>query len=275
MKLSFDASYTARIRRAEYLKTIYPFAAEILTFYGRICAAQLRLLRELQGVLPRESNLITAADTFRERIDVDLMLPLVKKSLEELLADSPAPLAEYIREFLRGSRERWAVSLKKYATQGGTDNAVEDSREELLARVLIDPYAEFLAADHNTASGAAAGNMCPKCEARPVVGVLRVEGDSGKRFLLCAFCGTEWEFRRIYCAYCGEAREQSLPVFVAEKFAHIRVEACDTCRHCLRTVDLTKDGNAIPVVDDLAAIPLALWAEEYGYERIRRNVLGT
>jgi hypothetical protein len=34
-------------------------------------------------------------------------------------------------------------------------------------------------------------------------------------------------------------------------------EACDTCRHCIRTVDLTKDGNAVPVVViDLAAIPL-------------------
>jgi formate dehydrogenase maturation protein FdhE len=66
-----------------------------------------------------------------------------------------------------------------------------------------------------------------------------------------------------------------LPVFVAEKFPHIRVEACDTCRHCLRAVDLTKDGNAIPTVDDLAAIPLALWAEEYGYQRIHGNLLGT
>jgi FdhE protein len=108
-----------------------------------------------------------------------------------------------------------------------------------------------------------------------VVGVLRIEGDGGKRFLLCSFCGTEWEFRRIYCAYCGESREASLPVFVAEKFPQIRVEACDTCRHCIRTVDLTKDGNAIPAVDDLAAIPLALWADEYGYQRIHGNLLGT
>jgi formate dehydrogenase maturation protein FdhE len=40
-------------------------------------------------------------------------------------------------------------------------------------------------------------------------------------------------------------------------------------------VDLTKDGHAIPLVDDLAAIPLGLWAEEYGYERIYGNLLGT
>src|SRR6266851_10348634 len=274
MTQSPDASYNARIQRAEYLKTLYPFAAEILTFYGRICAAQLRLSKELQRVLQREANLF-ASESFRERIDLDGVLPFVKATLEEILPDSPAPLAEYIKEFLRGSRERWAFTLQKYLTHGGTDEAAEDSREELLARVLIGPYAELLAAAFSVPNGLTAGNVCPNCQARPVAGVLRIEGDGGKRFLLCAFCGTQWEFRRIYCAYCGESREESLPVFVAEKFPQIRVEACDTCRHCIRTVDLTKDGNAIPLVDDLAAIPLALWADEYGYQRIHGNLLGT
>jgi len=46
--------------------------------------------------------------------------------------------------------------------------------------------------------------------------------------------------------------------------AHIRVEACDTCKCFLTTIDLTKDGHAIPLVDDLAAIPLSLWATSTG-----------
>ena len=274
MKLSPDAGYDARIQRAEYLRTIYPFAAEVLTFYGRICAAQLRLSKELLRVLPRDANLF-ATESFRERMNVGAVLPFVKTTLEALLTDLPSPLAEYTKAFLRGSRERWAISLQKYVTHGGADEAPEDSREELLAKILMDPYAELLAARLNAPPGVPAGNLCPKCGARPVAGVLRIEGDGGKRSLLCAFCSTEWEFRRIYCAYCGESREPSLPVFVAEKFPQIRVEACDTCRHCIRTVDLTKDGNAIPVVDDLAAIPLALWAEEYGYQRIHGNLLGS
>jgi formate dehydrogenase maturation protein FdhE len=274
MTLGPDATYNARIQRAEYLKTIYPFAAEILNFYGRICVAQLRLSKELQQVLPRGANLF-AQETFRERIDVDGVLPFVRSTLEELLTDSPGPLAEYIKEFLRGSRERWATSLQEYVSHGGTDEAPGDTREVLLGRVVIGPYAELLAAGQSVPTGLTAGNLCPKCEGRPVAGVLRIEGDGGKRFLLCSFCGTEWEFRRIYCAYCGESREESLPVFVAEKFPQIRVEACDTCRHCIRTVNLTKDGNAIPVVDDLASIPLALWAGEYGYQRIHDNLLGT
>ena len=268
------ANYEARIRRAKNLKELYPFAAEILTFYEGISVAQQRLAPELQRVLRSESRPIVLGN-LREQLEVDLALPFLQETLAELAPQSPAPLAAYIKDFLRGSQERWAAALQRYATNGGTDEPAEDSREELLARILIDPYAELLAAQQSAPPAGPAGNLCPHCGGRPVVGVLRVEGDGGKRFLLCAFCASEWEFRRIYCAYCGEAREESLPVFVAEKFPHIRVEACDTCRHCIRSVDLTKDGHAIPVVDDLAAIPLALWADEYGYERIHANLLGT
>jgi formate dehydrogenase accessory protein FdhE len=267
-------NYDARIRRAENLKETYPFAAEILAFYERICAIQRHLAKELERKLKR--NLRTsAAGTLREQLDVDALLPFVKDAVIELLPQSPAPLAEYLKEYSHRSQEQWALSLQRYVAEGGTDEPVADSREELAARIVVDPYAELLAAQQAAPAIGPAGNLCPHCGARPVAGVLRVEGDSGKRFLLCAFCATEWEFRRIYCAYCGEVREQSLPVFVAEKFPQIRVEACDTCRHCIRSVDLTKDGHAIPAVDDLAAIPLALWADEYGYQRIHGNLFGS
>ena len=52
---------------------------------------------------------------------------------------------------------------------------------------------------------------------------------------------------------------------MAERFPHIRVEACATL---LRTIDLTKDGHADPVADDIAAIPLALWAEEHNFSAL-------
>jgi formate dehydrogenase accessory protein FdhE len=267
-------NYEARIQRAKQLKVTYPFAAEILTFYGEICSLQQRISGEVQRKIGNGARL-PGLIALREQIDLDLVLPSLRSTLSELATHSPGPLAEYIKEYLRGSPEQWADSLRRYVTCGGTDQPVEDSREELLGHILIEPYAALLAAKQDSPATGPSANLCPHCEARPVSGVLRIEGDGGKRFLLCSFCWTEWEFRRIYCAYCGEVREQSLPVFVAEKFPQLRVEACDTCRHCLRTVDLTKDGNAVPIVDDLAAIPLALWAEEYGYERIHGNLLGT
>lgn len=269
------ANYQARIERAQYLKTACPFAAEILTFYERICRTQERISAELRKELARMSRSQNASATLREKIDVDLIAADLERALTEIAGSSPNPLKSYIKEYLQSSREHRAVSLQRYVDHGGTGEKADDSREELVARILIAPYAELLASDQPVVPTGVSGNLCPLCQGRPVVGVLRVEGDGGKRFLKCAFCATEWEFRRIYCAYCGETREPSLPVFVAQKFPHIRVEACDNCRHCIRTVDLTKDGNAVPETDDLAAIPLALWADEYGYERIHGNLLGT
>ena len=73
----------------------------------------------------------------------------------------------------------------------------------------------------------------------------------------------------------GEEDEKKLPVYVAEPFPHIRVEACETCKVYLRTIDLTTNGNTVPVVDDLAAIPLSLWSQEHGYTRLQPNLLGT
>ncbi|PYU36148.1 MAG: formate dehydrogenase accessory protein FdhE, partial [Acidobacteria bacterium] len=55
---------------------------------------------------------------------------------------------------------------------------------------------------------------------------------------------------------------------------HMRVEACDTCKTYINTVDLTKNGLAIPVVDELAALPLGLWAQENGYTKLQSNLLG-
>jgi len=65
-----------------------------------------------------------------------------------------------------------------------------------------------------------------------------------------------------------------LAIYTAKEFAHVRIEACDSCRCYLKTVDLTKDGHAIPVVDELAAIPLDLWAAEHNYQKLRTNLLG-
>jgi len=37
---------------------------------------------------------------------------------------------------------------------------------------------------------------------------------------------------------------------------------------------LTKMGLAVPVVDELATIPLDLWARKHGYQKLQINLLG-
>jgi FdhE protein len=141
--------------------------------------------------------------------------------------------------------------------------------------VLLQPYAERAASAALVNPVSMTPKLCPICGGRPLLGVLRQEGDGAKRLLLCSFCSNEWEFRRIFCPVCGEVDEKKLPVFAAEEFPHLRVECCETCKFYTRTIDLTKDGHAVPLVDDLAAVPLTLWADEHGYSRLQPNLLGT
>ncbi len=63
-------------------------------------------------------------------------------------------------------------------------------------------------------------------------------------------------------------------MYIAAEIDHIRLEACETCRTYLKSVDLTKDGFAVPDVDEIATVALNLWAEEQGYTKIETNVLG-
>jgi FdhE protein len=118
------------------------------------------------------------------------------------------------------------------------------------------------------------GPTCPSCGSKPVVGALRGEGDGTKRALICHSCASEWRYRRLICPNCGEEDKVKLPLYIAAQIDHVRVEACDTCRTYLKSVDLTKDGFAVPVVDEIATVALTLWADEHGYMKIEANLLG-
>jgi len=91
--------------------------------------------------------------------------------------------------------------------------------------------------------------------------------------LLCAVCLTEWKYLRVICSGCAEQQFDALPVYIAEEFPHIRIEACESCHCYLKTIDRTKNGLAVPLVDDIASLSLDLWARDRGYVRLRPNLL--
>ena len=269
------AIFEARILRAEELEHRYPFAAEILQFFQHVTRFQAALCGHTSPARGKQP-VAAAAQSLRSKLNLAVLLPRFSEFLALVKQRAPQPLAEAARALEEEGSSVWTVALADYWALGGRRReASEDARSEFLCRGFLQPFAELAATGREVPLQTAASLTCPLCKARPVAGVLRPEGDGGKRSLLCSFCAHEWEFRRILCAQCGEAREAQLPVFVAEQFPHIRVEACDTCRRFLRTIDLTKDGHAVPIADDLAAIPLTLWAQEHGYERIEPNLLGT
>lgn len=136
-------------------------------------------------------------------------------------------------------------------------------------RALMQPYAERF---HKP--GEAAGSTCPACGSKPVAGVLRGEGDGAKRGLVCSLCSLEWPYRRVICPGCGEEDKDKLPIYIAAQIGYVRVDACDTCGTYLKSVDLTKDGFAVPEVDEIATVALNLWADQNGYTKLETNILG-
>jgi hypothetical protein len=276
-------NYRARIERAELLSGRYPFASEVLQFYRSIAIFQ----KEFYERLPKEWGRHPVASGhggLRSEINLAVLLKPFGKFLVVIEDRAPRPLSARARMLRKEGDRAWAGVLEQCwkagprgAPKAGDQSSAEPTEplQEFLARAFLQPYAEFVVSRMLPPNLPMTVCRCPRCDSLPLLGILRPEGDGGKRYLQCAFCSVEWEFRRIFCACCGEEREEKLPVYVAEQFPYLRVESCETCKHFLRTIDLTKDGNAVPIVDDLAAIPLSLWAEENGYQRIQGNLLGT
>ncbi len=239
MKFDFDR----RIARAEELSKTYPESSHLLGFYVQIARLQKSIFAQqpadLHALMPFASNLSR----------------ITKASGPEALDHTSIGISE---EAL-------------FRVWDGDRTVTEG--EWFLARILLQPYAEY-AASRGPLSFEETGSACPFCGARPVAGVLRGEGDGGKRSLICSVCSTEWEYRRIVCPNCGEEDKEKLPVYVAAQMDHVRVEACDTCQTYIKSVDLTRDGHAVPVVDELATIALNIWAEEHGYTKVEMNLLG-
>jgi formate dehydrogenase maturation protein FdhE len=276
-------NYPARLQRAESLASRYAFAKEILDFYRHVAAFQQEFYRQLpnrwgkQPVAPADGDL-------RSQLHVPLLIESFGNFLGVVERNGPAPLATHAQELCDQGPADWTEALSEFWKTGllespelAPDDDATDSKpfHEFLARAFLQPYAEFIAGSMLPPVLPMTVSRCPRCNSLPLLGVLRPEGDGGKRFLQCSFCSQEWEFRRIFCPHCGEDQEQKLAVYVAEEFPYIRVETCESCRYFVPTIDLTKDGNAVPIVDDLAAIPLGLWAHENGYKRIQQNLFGT
>ncbi|MGH9786456.1 MAG: formate dehydrogenase accessory protein FdhE [Terriglobia bacterium] len=266
-------SWDQRIERAEQLIGAYPFASECLRFYREICSLQKELYDDLvkrgdpRGqvgtVIPGPIPLETAR-----------VLPWFPRLLDLVQRVGPAMVAQAAGVLAEQDSTHWRLLLESYGSAPALADAESYQVEGFFARALLQPYAEFLAAQTDHSRHAYDNGVCPFCGRKPQMGVLRAEGYGARRSLVCSLCLTEWPCPRILCPACGEQRSDLLSVYTAAQFEQVRVEACDACRTYMKTIDLTKDGLAIPLVDELATTPLDLWAGQHGYRKLECNLLG-
>lgn len=258
------SEWDRRVQRAADLAQRTQYATQVLSFYREVLEFQRTLYSRI-SMQPVGAG--AGEGPFRALLDPEDAAGHLPALLALAREKGTAKLAEDARTIGAASAARQREMIQEFLAGG-------PSAPSFFARALLQPYAEWLAASFPPPEPAAASSLCPTCGARPQATVLRPEGDGGKRFLLCSFCLTEWEFRRILCPVCGEEDHRKLPRYSAEDMLAVRVEACDTCHFYLKSIDLTIDGLAVPLVDEVATVPLDLWATERGYKKAEPNLMG-
>jgi FdhE protein len=163
------------------------------------------------------------------------------------------------------------------------DHQPLDPFESYLARASASPLLEVLIAPHPNpppqgGREISPATKCPNCGGLPQLSYFAVSGEalvSGPRYLVCSRCANNWVFSRMTCAGCGESTGTKLPIYQEqERFPYVRVDGCQTCRKYLLTFDLRRETRAVPVVDEIAALPLDLFARNQGLTKITPNLMG-
>jgi formate dehydrogenase accessory protein FdhE len=254
-------TYAVRRERARELGARFDFAQDPLRLYLAVLDAQERIFERARVERPKAQ---------------DLAAYVVRVALPEVMEAAVAAGTETLREaallrFHDGDLEGIVDTWLRGGEQSGTD--------AFLARASASPVLEALpevaAALRDQSSDE---RTCPRCGGLPQLAVFADSGEAlvtSQRKLVCSRCANEWVTSRMTCASCGETAGAKMPILSdVDQFPQLRIDACEMCRSYLITVDLRKDPRAVPLVDELAALPLDLAAAERGYTKIARNLMG-
>jgi hypothetical protein len=253
--------WAAPRRRAVTLRERYEFAAEILTLYLALVEVWEEAWEAARAEQPPE-----LAEWAARRVFPQVVAAVSLPEITELEAAE-----ELLKAWLAGEE---LVPVERF----------------LARATLRGPLAALDAGVECAGDPSPRGDRrCPRCGGPPQLSFRSETGSelvSGQRKLQCARCGDSWNFSSSSCAYCGEISQMT--VYTEQRdgpqvgraaagdalFPHVRVEACATCERYLIDVDLGREPLAVPEVDELAALPLGLYAAERGLSKITPNVMG-
>ena len=253
------------IDRADQLAGQSSGSKDLLQFYAQLLRAQ----KEIYESFRSRTHWLPSGDLEN---DISVVQSSMSGLLQRVARNGPESLAAEASALLNTESKAMAEDLLNYWRS--------PSDTQFFAKSVIQPYAHWLAETRISPVGrelAGGERSCPFCGGKPQLSFLQARessAESGNRDLLCATCLTSWEFRRVVCANCGEERPAKLGYFHSPEFDHIRIEACDSCKHYIKGIDLTRFGLAVPLVDEMYAAPLDLWAREHGYTKIELNLVG-
>ncbi len=235
-----------RAARARELAEQFEASREALHFAAAVC--------KFQSEISLQTQHWEDLAALRER---------VVKQIQKI---GPLPVREAAAELDSAS---FQTSLEKYWYQKDTA-----SPASLAARIVLQPYSFQRALGREGAAPDQAPNRCPSCDHSPQVGMLRPSGHGSALSLVCSLCLVEWPCRRATCTACQKSGQGVLDFYSSQELPHIQVQACRFCRTYLHIVDLGKNPEAVPDIDELSALPLDVWAVHGGYVKQQVNLVG-
>src|SRR5579872_7518241 len=187
-----NGKWEKRSERASELACSHPFASQGLRFYERLARFQKSLYAEIEAECGRvkEKRL---SGTLRGEFDVFMLLPRFGPFASALEEIAPPPVARSAHELRSQGASHWQRILREFWERSPVALDLQPA-EKLIPWLFLQPYAEYLADYSEWGSGNGTASTCPLCGNKPQVGVLRPEGDSGKRSLICSLCAMEWEY---------------------------------------------------------------------------------
>ena len=251
-----------RRERAAELATRYPYADQMLTLYQALVSIQEAFYLEARSteLQPKDVPAFT----------VERVMPSV---IDVTVASGPAILRDGVLKVL-------CTADLSEIVRGWLDQKPLNPFETYLARASASPLLEATKFPSPSGGGQGGGSShtCPSCGGLPQLSYFAVSGEAlvtGPRYLLCSHCANAWVFSRMTCANCGESDGGKLPIFQdSDQLTHIRIDGCRSCGKYLLTFDLRRDPKAVPIVDELAALPLDLYARDQGLTKITPNLMG-
>src|SRR2546421_5792882 len=277
--------WTERRRRVTELRSRQGFARQLLDFYGAVLGVQEKAYHDAAAASPPAASIAAYV--------TEVVVPGV---VDVTVSTGPERLRSELIHRLENESPHHMV-------QGWIEGDDQAPVDRFVARAALSPVLEALGPDARAAcAGPRDGGHCPECGGPPQLSYFAAAPEdlaTGPRYLLCARCGATWGYARMTCAGCGENDSAKLPIFSEQGtvsgdrgsvvrglapalppnqsravFPHMRIEACERCRRYLLSVDLASDPRAVPIVDELAAIPLDLYARDRGFSKITTNLMG-
>jgi FdhE protein len=270
-------------RRVQKIKKKRPAYGQMLDFYQKVREEQekvkasltigpIRLKKEWKDLLAKEGFSVIERKDFPLDMEASFSLFL---SLCEIGKEANPYMAEWVRKIEENIGKN-RINLMGLFKEGVDEEKVEQIAKELgldkkvffflihnSIRPSIEAAVEKLFHEINTETWMK--GHCPVCGSLPHLSLLKEE--VGKRFLVCSYCGHQWQSDRIVCPFCNNKDQESLHYFTGEGEETHRIDLCDNCRQYIKTIDYRNLQESDPVLEDLATLHLDILASQKGYKR--------